>query len=387
MKNIDNVQKFIEDVMDRYSIPYGVFFSEYNHNDDRLVKRKVFPQGKIDDYNLNRVCRILGFDGDVILTADKEKANAWFNKYPYFSLMLQYRTTNYYAEYGTSPAEGRLLSAIFGKKLCKKYSDEDIKQRLLDTLRQYDSVIPHLYHPDATLDRFTHEEQDFVPFDQVELLVQGFVLLVERHKELFFKIWHLDLTREEINEYNFLTTVLDAQDIAKAGGLLYHHKVLEMLPIFKKEGFEKYESYVKIRKMDFEPWRCPRFTDNFSLAQQYVNIFPKAKENIREFCMQIRNIRCGYTWSDDECVVDEDDAYAPEEFRTGPYKPLKFIYVPKTEAELGDDLIYAENLSRLAAPPSQNGLVLPQIEGPEVMNFMPRMMDRVTAGIKKGEDD
>ena len=386
MGTINNIQKFIENVMDRYSIPYDVFFTEYN-SDDRLVKRKVFPQGKIDDYNLNRVCRILGLDQDVIRTADTEKANVWFHKYPYFRLMLQYRITNHYADYGISPAEGRVLTAIFGTKLCKKYSDEDIKQRLLQTLKQYDSVIPHLYHSDATIDRFMHAEQDFVQFDQVELLVQGFVQLVERHKELFFKVWHLEMSQEEINEYNFLTTVLDAQDVAKAGGLLYHHKVLEMLPIFKKEGFEKYESYVRIHKKDFEPWKCPRFADNFSLAQQYANIFPKAKENIREFCMQIRNIHCGYTWSDDEYVVDEDDAWTPEEFRTGPYRPLKFIYVPKTEAELGDDLIFAEKLSRLAAPPSQNGLVVPQAEAPAVMDFMPRMMARVAAGIKKGEND
>ncbi len=386
MTTINTIQKFIEAVMDRYSIPYGVFFSEYN-SDDQLVKRKVFPQGKIDDYNLNRICRILGFDQDVILNADKDKANIWFNKYPYFRLMLQYRTTNYYAEYGTSPAEGRLLSAIFGKKFCKKYLDEDIKQRLLETLKRYDSVIPHLYHPDATIERFMHSEQDFVPFDQVELLVQSFVQLVERHKELFFKIWHLDLTKEEINEYNFLTTVLDAEDLAKAGGYLYHHKVLELLPIFKKEGFEKYESYVKICKGDFKPWKCPRFADNFDLAQQYINIFPRAKENIREFCMQIRNIHCGYTWSDDEYVIDEDDAWTPEEFRIGPHQPLKFIYVPKTEAELGDDLTFVEKLSCLAAPPAQGGLVLPQIESPQVMSFMPRMMDRVSAGIKKGEND
>lgn len=386
MTTISNIQNFIENIMDHYSISYDIFFTEYD-NDDKLARRKVFPSGKIDEYNLNRVCRILGLDRDVILEADKEKANIWFSKFPYFRLMLQYRTTNYYAEYGTSPAEGRLLSAIFGKKFCKKYLDEDIKQRLIETLRQYDSVIPHLYHPGATIERFMHSEKDFVQFEEVEFLVRSFIQLVERHKELFFKIWHLDLTKEEINEYNFLTTVLDAEDYAKAGGYLYHHKVLELLPIFKKEGFEKYESYVKIRKGDFEPWKCPRFAENFELAQKYTNIFPRAKENIREFCMQIRNIHCGYTWSDDEYVIDEDDAFAPEEFRAGPHQQLKFIYVPKTEAELGDDLTYVEKLSRLAAPPAQGGLVLPQIESPEVANFMTRIGARVSAGIKKGEND
>lgn len=386
MAAVNSIQKFIEDVMDRYSVSYDAFFTECS-GDGQPVRRKAFPRGKTDDYNLNRICRILGLDKDVILNADREKANVWFNKYPFFRLMLQYRTTNYYAQYGTSPSEGRLLGAIFGKKFCKKYLDENIKQRLIETLKQYDSVIPHLYHPDATLERFVHSEQDFVHFDQVEPLVQSFLRLVERHKELFFKIWHLDLTQEEINEYNFLTTVLDAEDIAKAGGLLYHHKVLEMLPIFKKEGFEKYESFVRIRKNDFKPWRCPRFADDFVLAQQYTNVFPKTKENIREFCMHIRNIHCGYTWSDDACVVDEDDVWTPEEFRTGAYRPLKFIYVPKTESELGDDLLYAERLSRLAAPPSQNGLIVPQIESPQVLDFMHRMMDRVSAGIKKGEND
>lgn len=386
MTTVKNIQKFIEDVMDRYSISYDFFFTTYN-DEDRPVRRRVFPQGKVDEYNLNRVCRILGLDKDVILCADREKANLWFQKFPFFRIMLEYRTANYYATYGTSPAEGRLLSAIFGQRFCKKYADEEIKDRLLQTLKQYDSVIPHLYHPNATIDRFLHSEQDFVPFERVEGLVQSFLLLVERHKELFFKIWHLDLRAEEINEYNFLTTVLEAQDIAKAGGLLYHHKVLQMLPIFKKEGFERYESFVKIGKRDFEPWRCPRFADDFALAQRYINVFPRAKENIREFCMQIRNIRCSYTWSDDEYVVDEEDAMVPEELRLGRYRPLKQIYVPKTEAELGDDFIYAEKLSRLAAPPTQNGLVVPQPESPQVKNFMRRMMDRVAAGIKKGEDD
>ena len=384
MATVKSINQFIRKTL----IKYGIFEQTYFADS----KDGIFKDNQTDLATMKKVEKVLGLTADEIRRKDVKASNKWAEKFPFFDLYYKFRAANTFAELDT---EQYLMSRILGLdneegfRYQKKYEKEDILTRLVVTLKEIDGIIPGTYHKNAEITSFNFEAEDFIVFPHTKELLQSFINLVNRHKELFFKCFEEQLSDDEIKEYNFLTAFLEAKDAGTAGGIMFYDKVLQLLPIMKEEGYEDYAAYVALRG-DFQPWRCSDFSDYPELAQKYVNIFPQTKYKMKDFCMNIKNISCWFKWSDDITEYDEmnaEDLFMSLFEKKGNSDDIldnwTRIYLPKSEDELGEGYEHAKKLGVLAGPSTKGGLQIPRQEW--LADSMQRIMCRVSYGIKKGD--
>ena len=385
MKDAKTITEFVKNVCSHYSISYSAYFSDYDE-DDQLVPTPIFEDNLVTPGKLNYLSKLLGMSSEEIANADNKAAMRIFNKYPFFKYLLEYEERKNLAKFTVGSenipmAEQRLLYRIFGEEnLVLKYSEEDVLQRLVKQLQEYDSIVPGTYHPNGEITRFRYEAATLINYPECEQLLSSFFEVHERMEFLFFKALSTELSTEEINEYNLFVTYFRANEWASSNVILHYDVLCKYRQVYIEEGYAKLSSYMKINRIttDFEPWRCKQFAYNKDLAQRYQDIYPGTKDRIKDLCMHIKYISCAFKWSDAPFIEDEDDMWFPEKFRTGKYQEWTHVYIPKTEAELGKDTESATLMSKLASPVSKGGLnkIIDEEVGRDVQTLINRMSRR-----------
>lgn len=144
MKDAKTITEFVKNVCSHYSICYSAYFCDYDEN-DQLVPAPIFEDDLVTPGKLNYLSKLLGMSTEDIANADNKASMRIFNKYPFFKLLLAYEERKNMAKFSLDSenipiAERRLLYRIFGEEnLDPKYSDEDVLQRLINQLKEYDS--------------------------------------------------------------------------------------------------------------------------------------------------------------------------------------------------------------------------------------------------------
>lgn len=362
MKDAKTISDFVKKVSNMYSVDLTYYIHDYNEN-DQVIPAPIFKDGVVTSERIEFLSKLLGMNPSDIEEANMQAAECVFKKYPFFVLLNRFEAqkslfSSFDFGQGTSMLEANLIRAIIGEKnLIKKYDDNDILERLNTQLKEFDKMIPGTFHPEGKITQFHHEEAEFIDFPQYPTMMKSFFEVYDKMSELFFKAWKTDLSSDEINEYNLFVSYFQAKECASSK-ILHYDTLCEHRDLYISEGYTQLESYMKINRITtgFEPWKCKQFAEHREYAQRYQDIYPATIQSINDFCMHIKNILCVFIWSDAPFVEDEDDIFAPEEFKIGKYQECTRVYIPKNANELGNDVQNALQLRQLACPASKGGL-------------------------------
>ena len=387
MNNTEAITEFVQSTFKRYRMPDTEFFRVYDEDSGTMVDRPLFPSGIADDETLYRLTVCLGMSKESILNCDEQSANKYWEKYPFFPLYEKYLDQwAWDARFeGKKPtAEDFLLNAIWGDEkgilVKRKYTFAGVKERLIKKLKEINTIIPGTYHEGAEITNLSIETEVFFSFPECSQMMRSFLDMVDRMKELFFKALSIELSDEEQQELNFLASWFRAGDAVMPSVLITYDNIQLYGSVYKEENYQDFFSYVKIRRFDFGsalfpskdliPWRCREFFDDPSLVQEFVDTFPKAKAEMRNFALLVSNFYCVFTWSDAKPLLDspelerlnhevrmivgEEDV--PLEQRA---KEMTEIYVEKDAGEIYDWELNIAKINRAISPPSQGGVRLP----------------------------
>ena len=249
--------------------------------------------------------------------------------------------------------------------------------------------MPGSYHESAEIQKLTITTNNFTHFAQIAELATSYLTMVDRARELFYRIWDSDLSEPEIKEYNFLVSVLGMRDIAyDSGRPIYYELARKFAPVYKEEAFSEYSSYITYRGANYPAfYSCKELYDYPEILERLVNEFPHMKSEIGKMALLAKNFLCSFVWSD-EPVPPIDATY--DEFLVGMLRSFgddtpswyHRIYVPKTEKEIGDDADYIDCCKKLAAPHSKGGLKLPTAE---IQNDSTDMSARIKRTVARHE--
>lgn len=371
MKDANTINDFVIDVSTMYSVDLTYYIHDYNEN-DQVIPAPIFKDGVVTSERIGFLSKLLGMNPSDIEEANMQAAERIDKKYPFFDLLSRFKTKKEFSlliDWNRSESAISLMNAIFGTgKVIKKYDDTDILERLNTQLKEFDKMIPGTFHSEGKITQFHHEEAEFIDFPQYSAMMKSFFEIYDRMSELFFKAWKTDLSSDEINEYNLFVSYFKATECASRK-MLYYDTLCEHRDLYISEGYTQLESYMKINRFttDFEPWKCKQFAEYREYAQRYQDIYPVTIQRINDFCMHIKNILCVFKWSDAPFVEDEDDIFAPEEFKIGKYQEWTRVYIPKNANELGNDEQNALQLRQLACPASKGGLSRKKFEIPTMV--------------------
>lgn len=400
MANAKQIDEFIRGVFELYSLNYAEFFEDEPEDDasDAVDENTEYV---LNMPMIEEAAKILGVDVADILNMDDAAVTRWFDKYPYFNYKpvfnAAYRRSFHDEHYDSM----HLLEVIFDKPIVPdyptRYDYDQVVQRLIATLKSCDEVMPGAYHTDATMQNLSIHTQNFCHFDKIGELVESYIDMFNRVKELFFKAWNADLSSDEIHEYNFLVAAIGIQDKFYTHEYLFYDHLRDFIPVYKDEGFEAFSDFVRIWPLRaLEPWKCAEFSQNKELVQRFVEIYPAAKKAMREFSLQVSKFSCYFTWSDakptisTQAELDELNATAamlgeePVTFDNCGKEPT-LIYVPKTKEELNGDDAFAEQLNRLSGPVSLGGVYAPKVDTKLTTEGVLRIQARFKAKTQKRE--
>ena len=384
MKTKEQVTKYFKDYFDRYELNDYDFFvtMEYNSKEyrDELVEISLFPFDEMDEETLSRISVHTGLSIEEILNCDEKAAARYIEKYPFIRLFHAYKgRCRWYSQYKTefTTVMDLLKNAVFnenpGYPVEIRYDHIDINARLVSKLKEIDAVMPGTYHKDAEITQLMFRTEFFITFPACGAMLQSFIEMVDRLKELFFRALKTNISQDEINEINFLANVLDATD-ATIPKLITYDNICKYKKAYIEENLTDFFSYVKVRALvDASPWRCKEFFDDMSLVREFINISPQAKGRMREFATEVSKLECDFVWSDARPVVfspEEENELAGIDFMLGrepiPYekraKEHTRIYIEKTSQEMSDWEKYAKRILDASASVAKGGLKLPKRE-------------------------
>jgi hypothetical protein len=311
---------------------------------------------------------ILGVPPETLLKQDDKAARKWLDRYPYFQLepgfQFSYRMSNYQID-----PMNQIIRGIFGEEYAQKdklkYDPNCVVQRMREMLVEMDKDLPGTYHKDAWIEHVFIKTGFFFHYSQIEAFTHAYIDLIRRAEELFFRAWDEELSQDEVQEYNFLVSVLGITDSAQsAQKYLYYDRLKEVVDVYKQEDYRDFLSYVRLKK-ELVPqlWECAEFVENQKLVQEFLDVYPIAKNSMRQFAMKVPNYECVFTWSDAGEYQDDDSMSGMGQklrdlpmLRKNGGRELTRVYVPKTAAELNGDKVYADELRKLSGPVKLGGL-------------------------------
>lgn len=370
------ITEYVERVFELYGISKYDFFYTYDDDSEENVIIPLFDDSiETEAQTLTRISFFLGLTEHEIETTDKKAALRYWNKYPFFPLHNEFmRKRIWYAKYKSDKpsAEQLLYSAIFDKDipLERQYNYKDIKQRFISELQEAAAFDEDYYPPNSRLHILNLETAEFFSFPKCEEMIRSYIDLIKRVQDLFFKAINNDLTSSEVNEYNFLVSYFDIHDICMPRKYLFYHNVVKWRDIFLKEGYKEFWSYAKIgNPLSLEaPWRCVEFFDNIELVQEFVNIFPASKKEMREFAALAQNYLFTFQWEETKTQEQLDDEFveaylAGKDYDPGESRgPILRIYIEKEQDKLEKYSDALKAILKAASPPSKGGMKLPTRE-------------------------
>lgn len=378
MKKAERIERFVRESFEMYDLDYDAFAEQ-----EVTFKPEDAPEIIIKDglnmFGVAEVAKVLGVSLDDILNMNEDAISIWYRKYSFFRIYSDFLSQwNWGANFSDKkpPAEEILLKAIFSDEdniysdYKRRYDFCDIKQRLIKTLEKINLVLPGTIHPNAEITNLRIRTETLISFPQCDRMVQSFLDMVVRLKELFFKAIHSELDDSEINELNFLASWFDACDVITPSTRITYDNILRYREIYAEENHSDFFEYVKLKWIHFSPWRCKEFLDNLDLAQELVNVFPTAKKIIREFAVDAGKYTCEFIWSDAKPIVfSDEEEQAPFEFNkfigeenkpiSERHKEMTVVYVDKLPEEMEGCEKYIQRLFDAASSAAKGGLKVP----------------------------
>lgn len=406
MKKIEKITKYVSNLFDQYSMNDYGYFRDYDEDADETIEVPLFRYGKVDKDTIAKISVNFGITPEEILNTDDCAAMRYWNKYPFFKLYKQYLHLMEWNQKYKDPeptAQELLFNAIFADKkgisVRYRYDFTSIKERLIWQLKEYDAVMPGVYHEGAEITDLRISTQTMLSFPECPIMIESFLDMTDRLQELFYKAIESELPTDEINEMNFLASWLRACDIVTSDTLITYDNVRCYHEIYKEENLDDFFEYAKIKAfVDSNPWRCQEFFSDAALLQRFVTVFPQAKAKMREFGMELTNFSCEFVWSDAKLIQysdEEEHEMAAVDQICGlktisveeRAKERTYIYVNKNRSELYGWGNYIKTLKKTCGPVSKGGIEVP-IRLPFTLynGGFERMDKRITARLGGSND-
>lgn len=408
MSRATDIETFVHRCFNLYRLDFSSFYGEIvgEHEDEdgvpyggTLEPLPIALDDEVDEKLLDQISTTLGLSKNVLIGMDKQAAAVWFRKFPYFALRGKFEQARLHSSKFSCSPDHMLHAAIFDDKYSPRnfirYDTSEIKIRLHKLLAEFDAAMPGCLHKDAHIEKLEINTDNFTSFPQIKEMAEGYFAMVDRARCLFYKLWNDDLPTDEIQEYNFLVSVLGMRDVGFAPSKpIYYELARKFVPVYKEEGYREYSSYIIYRGADFPPfWKCKEFYDYPDLVSRMVQEFPNTKTEMARMAMSANNFACSFIWSDEPMPpisADDDEFYRGLMRGLGEDKPAQYhrVYVPKNEDELCGDEDYVEQCHRLSSPVSKGGLKMPD---PEIVVsselFLKRVMRRLDIKPAGGHHD
>lgn len=402
MTKVEKIEEFIRECFEMYGLDYEEFADSSVDTGDVPEELLKIKDG-FNMYGVLEAAKVLGVSPEAILNMDEDAAAKWYKKYPYFSHITgfdqAYRRSFHDDSYDTL----RLLEVLFNKKSCAptRYDYDDVLKRLNSLLKEIDKSIPGTYHEDAEMAKIGIYTENFCHYEKIAELVESYMAMVKRVEELFLKAMTMELSDEEIHEYNFLVSTIGIEDQVGHGyGFLYYDLLRKFIPVYQEEGYADFFSYIRISPLRAPMlWHCAEFASNKDLVQRFVEVYPRAKMLMRDFAMQVSKFSCQFIWSDAESVrfSPEEEAELDDFDRMLGKEPLSeenrgkvqtLVYVPKTVAELNGDDRFADMLRVLSGPVKLGGVALPDRASDKLSDIeqIRRIQARVAAAHRSSKE-
>lgn len=135
-------------------------------------------------------------------------------------------------------------------------------------------------------------------FEGIVPMLKCYLVMIQRVKSLFEKALQVDLTQDEVTEYNILVTATGMKDPYYRPIGLYYSTLQKLKPVYLAENFT---SKQLLFREDLEPWRAIQFVQNPELAEHYLQTVPQAKKYLSRFSKVLSNFRCYFRWVDKPC--------------------------------------------------------------------------------------
>lgn len=362
MRKAERIENYIKECFAENSLEYSRYFSFYDDEEDEIIEVSLIQEdGEINLKAVSRAAEILGMDEKDILETNEEKIMSWWQRYYYLQNIHLYESACESAKYGRGYHEQKLLEAIFDSKVKgpypPKYNYLNVKERLVELLKEYDKVRPGTYHEGAQIENLTFSTSTFCHYKDIEKLLNSYLEMAEKMFELFITGVHKELNDEEIKEYNFLVSLFGFRDRFYYDADLHYSNLVNCRAMYQDVSRKNIYDYVAIdRTYEFVPWMCAEFIGDKALVKKYLDVFPQTKQQMREFAMDASKFACTFRWSDDEIkpLPDNylDDFSDDDEDISFPH----CVYVAKTVEEMNGDDETAEMLLGYCRPEKLGGL-------------------------------
>lgn len=374
MTRSESIVKFIKEAFSDFGIIYDNYFTYYEDDDheNRIEYPLILPNGKLDMKAVTYAAEVLGMNVSEVLSRKESVILDRLGKYPYIFHYGALKEAVKAAYLADSYEKVHLLEVLFDKNLEhlyeRKYNYRSVIDRLYKQLEEMDKYIPGTFHKGEHIGRIRISTNTFCSFEPINEMVESFLSMCERSKELFLKAVRDKLNADEILEYNFLVSVLGIRDQQCPMDYLYYSVLVNLKDVYSWLTEENFYSVIYFNDDKyFSPWRCREFVQNKALVQRYANIFPETKKKMREFAVDALDFNCRFVWSDDMLTPEEqkiwDEAdYSEIEYLE--YSNPRFqdktvtIYIKKNADELGEDYNAAQSINTLFSPPKLGGITV-----------------------------
>lgn len=372
MNNHNKIASYIEMCFEELGLIYDSYFNECN-NSKALVNALSgvldceIKSNKLDDLAITHTSRITGIAEKDIRSTNENPIYEWHDKYSYFELIPRLHSAYNSAYYADGDARQRLISCIFDDPsvLPTRFNEKEIVRRLWETLLEIEQTNHGAIHENAKLEDIKYTSCTLCSFPKIEVMVDSYLKMFKRVKELLFKAMEEELSEFEIQEYNMLVSVFGLGLKAVPSAHLYYDNLLVFKGLGKTISEETFNKYIKLRCAgNFKPWICKEFIEDRNLVQRYVDAFPEAKGEMRAFAVELSTIECSFSWSDEEVALEDEEDFVPnlnevfnEEFgEQQTKKPIHRILIEKNEDELFGFKKEAELLKSYCRPGKLGGL-------------------------------
>lgn len=281
MKTKQEIAEFVTKCVDKYCIPMVC----YARNEEKFKNKlweytwepmELFENDKEFDNSITKLATLFACKKQDILDANENAVLDVYNQYPYFRLFEQWQKVKPVSRSSTNIDENDTAKI-------KNEIKEKIKQINI-ACGTNDFIIDT-----SKISQIICIDKRLITYKQIGELTYEYIKVYRRYSELFFKSIEHNLTDLEIHEFNILSAHFVAMDKVCMSKYISYDYIKQIRPILKSENYEHLAQYIKVRK--FEPWIAKEFCENIDMVKRYIESYPKAKQELRDFIYLLKNKR------------------------------------------------------------------------------------------------